>query len=877
MLCAAALALSEAGSSIALGFPTANQSLYGFQLGASMLLPAIAFLMASHSLATDLETSRAALIFSRPISAWTFVLGKFLGLVSFVMCLLALPLAILLACTPMLHGVPRIYNLMPFLEVTCVFVLPAVLFSLALGLALASLFRKVIITFPLFLIYFFFAALLQSTRHAGLNWLDFTLRLYPTELVTEVPIRLGEYTFTNLLDPLSGTLLGRSVLYAGVALALLMPAVHWLAGRPEWVSKVCRAVAAWSRGSAARQTQMSAYRAPLALPNEMTLWLYSAKLLWGRNLLALALAAFGIFITVMGYRVGPYQTRESVVLFQLEILAPILGVIMFSDLVAADVEARRADLLRTSRRGVAWLAVRRIVHAAIFITGVVLVLVMALRMCYTAFSVSTALLIVLPNAIFFGAIGLAAASLSGKSLAGYAAGAAAMILWSSSDFFEPLTPVSHHVRDRLANGTLLNELNWIAAKAVFVGLGVTVAWQVVRWAGRNGRRFSTAAVSLMVITGCHVAAKALWRPNERNLASHQPITSEISSLEKDGSRVQRTVVVSRPGKAGRWWTTYLRDAHSVKKEGHWVLERESPVYLAKEYTLPHLNIEAKVDPATAGIEADAQFVLKPSFDETARILFYLAHELVVQKLFVNGQPLAFKRYGALVAADLVAPVGAGTPLAVEVKYAGQLQLPQQLGFEGLSRNVLFVTSRWYPSLSIGTLGPKSLLTCRAKIVAPADYILASADRLSGLRAPGPAVWVWETHTPVESIPLCLGRFKEQRIKTPSGLGVSLLTFKLDAKRSQDVLRRASEVLATFGEAYGPYPFENVAIVENSFQSAGGIGMPSIISINPDRMVPEHHQRLLDGYLPHELAHLWWGECFRRGSPRAMPCLPTFYF
>jgi len=71
------------------------------------------------------------------------------------------------------------------------------------------------------------------------------------------------------------------------------------------------------------------------------------------------------------------------------------------------------------------------------------------------------------------------------------------------------------------------------------------------------------------------------------------------------------------------------------------------------------------------------------------------------------------------------------------------------------------------------------------------------------------------------------------------------------------LARATAILPALENAFGPCRYPRIAIVETLFQSAGGHGSPAIIALKPERLVPEHEQRLLDGYLPHELAHLWW--------------------
>ena len=81
------------------------------------------------------------------------------------------------------------------------------------------------------------------------------------------------------------------------------------------------------------------------LQNEVTLLRYSLRMLIGRNLLAVGIISVVALGAVFSYSLSLRDTKLSVLLGQLEMFAPLLGIVIFSDLIAGDVEAKapRAD------------------------------------------------------------------------------------------------------------------------------------------------------------------------------------------------------------------------------------------------------------------------------------------------------------------------------------------------------------------------------------------------------------------------------------------------------------------------------------------------------------------------------------------------------
>jgi hypothetical protein len=173
----------------------------------------------------------------------------------------------------------------------------------------------------------------------------------------------------------------------------------------------------------------------------------------------------------------------------------------------------------------------------------------------------------------------------------------------------------------------------------------------------------------------------------------------------------------------------------------------------------------------------------------------------------------------------------------------------------VGKDVFFAVAHWYPRLKGAELGTANLFNCRATVRVPSGYAMAAAKLIK--QEAGASVFLWESLAPVDSVPLCVGRFR-QYTETYRDIPLSFCAFNVDEAYARHILKEAALVLAEFEKWFGHYPQRQLAIVEYPYQSAGGMAQPSVVTLNPERLVPEHRQRMLDGYIPHELAHSWWG-------------------
>jgi len=230
---AALLGFSEAFSPGVLDWPTTTQALRAYQLGCTVLLGIMTFLLVAGTLSRDLAADRRDLLLCRSIHAWVYVVGAYLGNVLFALGVSILYLAAFLVI-PLFYGQSAPYPMREFLCVWMCSILPMILSCGALAVFLMCLSRKVIVALPVFLVYFLAAALFRlpdalRARQPDVDMWDVSMRLYERDLSAYVgPCRLWDMSYSYLLHPLAPELYVRAILYAALSAILVSVSVLWL-------------------------------------------------------------------------------------------------------------------------------------------------------------------------------------------------------------------------------------------------------------------------------------------------------------------------------------------------------------------------------------------------------------------------------------------------------------------------------------------------------------------------------------------------------------------------------------------------------------------------------------------------------------------------
>lgn len=135
---------------------------------------------------------------------------------------------------------------------------------------------------------------------------------------------------------------------------------------------------------------------------------------------------------------------------------------------------------------------------------------------------------------------------------------------------------------------------------------------------------------------------------------------------------------------------------------------------------------------------------------------------------------------------------------------------------------------------------------------PGQVLVASGDRYPGEPEPG---WTtWRSPFPLDGVALHGGPHQVHRRQ----VGEVAVRVHLPAEAAPfaaGVLDAVESYLALYQPLLGPYPFRELAVVENFFSS--GFAYPGFTVLGPG-VIEMGPGALRPGYLDHEMLHNWWG-------------------
>ncbi|MBL7186988.1 MAG: hypothetical protein ISS70_11770 [Phycisphaerae bacterium] len=337
---------------------------------------------------------------------------------------------------------------------------------------------------------------------------------------------------------------------------------------------------------------MKTDRAVNILANEATLLWYSLRMLIGRNLLAVVIISVVALGAVFSYSVTLGDTKWTVLLKQLEMFAPLLGIVIFSDLIAGDVEAKRSTLLMSSRYGIVPVVIRKLIHGLLITSATYVINLLVLRLFYTSFNIFSAFAVIVPGALYFGMIGLLAATFASRALAGYAAGTSALILSMVIPETMPLVPTAFALKSKLATATLFAESNWLFAKIAFVILAFVLAALVVVMAKKRSHRIHVVIAATLLLAGCYSVTHIIWSREVRPDLYFSNPGKQLDVIQNGDELIVRTAAVRiwGRGKNKSYEETSLTDTTYKSQNGQWIEQRQVEYDPSKEYDLVHLAL-----------------------------------------------------------------------------------------------------------------------------------------------------------------------------------------------------------------------------------------------------------------------------------------------
>ncbi|MBA3530329.1 MAG: M1 family metallopeptidase [Ardenticatenales bacterium] len=252
----------------------------------------------------------------------------------------------------------------------------------------------------------------------------------------------------------------------------------------------------------------------------------------------------------------------------------------------------------------------------------------------------------------------------------------------------------------------------------------------------------------------------------------------------------------------------------------------------------------------------------------------------VKQVLVNGEAVTSERVledetGLLV--PLAAPLAAGEGAVVDILFSGELATEAErqervYGIFARSENAATLAS-WFPMLAVWNeadnrwfdvpvLGEGDAVFAesaliRARLTGPERFDLATSGLIVGTEG-GEGTITHEVVTgPARDLTMVWMEGYEQREDTIDGTLIRNWYRPDHEDSAARVFQSAREALALFNERFGPYPFEEVEIVEVPLHGAGGVEYPQLFLMAQELYGPRGDQQFLTFATAHEMAHQWW--------------------
>jgi aminopeptidase N len=234
----------------------------------------------------------------------------------------------------------------------------------------------------------------------------------------------------------------------------------------------------------------------------------------------------------------------------------------------------------------------------------------------------------------------------------------------------------------------------------------------------------------------------------------------------------------------------------------------------------------------------------------------------VERVRVNGAPARYGHTEGKLRVRPAAPIGAGSPFTVEVRYAGRPRPIHShwgdLGWELLDDGAMVASQpigapSWFPCND----HPADKAEYRIEVTAPSRYTVVANGRLR-LRRTGAGVttWVYEQRAPMSSYlaTVQIGRYQQIEVgDRPVPQSAAVPTRLLPAFRRD--FGRQPEMMREFERLFGRYPFGEYGVV------VVGEDLEVPLEAHGLSIFGANHvdgRRTYERLVAHELAHQWFG-------------------
>lgn len=285
------------------------------------------------------------------------------------------------------------------------------------------------------------------------------------------------------------------------------------------------------------------------------------------------------------------------------------------------------------------------------------------------------------------------------------------------------------------------------------------------------------------------------------------------------------------------------------------------------YDALHYTLELSIDPKNNTLSGDCTIEAQATQPLSAFNLDFSG--LTIEKVTINGKAAKYRREEGELIITPARPIDNGDVFTVNTTYNGTPKRTLSLGMLWPSGwfhnddNEVFVSSEisssdnWYPVND----HPLDKASYSFRITVPKPYVVAANGLLQEEVDNGDTVtYVWEAAEPMASYTAAVS-IDEYVIETEQGPDGILIRNYLPVnfpETSKVNIHQTADMLAFFGERFGPYPFDAYGIVIVDFPR----DTPFFTLAMETQTLSQHGEEedaLSEYIIAHELAHQWFGD------------------
>jgi aminopeptidase N len=274
------------------------------------------------------------------------------------------------------------------------------------------------------------------------------------------------------------------------------------------------------------------------------------------------------------------------------------------------------------------------------------------------------------------------------------------------------------------------------------------------------------------------------------------------------------------------------------------------------YRVSHYDLELRTKPATGRLSAKARLTVVASAPEAALDLDF--GSLRVERVVVDGRPARWTHRGGKL--RIRGRFLVDTPFPVEIRYGGRPEPVRtrywgDVGWDELTDGVIVASQpvgspSWFPCNDL--VGAKA--TFRIAVNVPSVYtVLANGTLTSRVSSGATTTWTYISDAPMSPYLATVQIGQYERVLLDSHEILAASRGRLAA--AQHDFGRQSRMMRVFTELFGPYPFDEYAVVVTD----DDLEVP--IEAQGLSIFGANHVDGVRGYerlVAHELAHQWFG-------------------